>query len=637
MVAISIIIPVYNVEKYLKKCIESLVNQTFKDFEIICVNDGSTDKSQEILNKYSQKYPFFKILNQDNMGAGIARNNGLKLAEGEYIQFLDGDDYFEPTMLEEMYNKAKEHNTDLIVCSAKKVNEFEEVIENSNPIWPIKLDITPLNTVFNRHNYPNEILNMFCVVPWNKLCKKDLLIKNGIEFQNLSSSNDIAFGHKVQICAERIVVFDKQLINYRYRHKESISKNRADNTINIIHSAKEVKDFLINRRIYKELEKSFIEVYQNHIRAGISLCNDEQYENFKKEFKSLYPDFYETFYNILNNHYTTLKYLNNFIGDKNVYLWGASNFLKKLLEKEEKANPNILGIIDKNEASWGKDFGNYKIFSPKILETNPADIVVTIYNNHEKAHYCIKKELENKFPKIKTLDNFFDANSGRHESEKKYCPFCNEKFWFKPYGIEKRENALCPICHSLERHRYLYYIYKLFIINNRKIKILHTAPEIAISKMFLQNKNIDYTSIDLHPEKHSEIPNCLKMNVLDLKFPDNTFDFVISNHVIEHIEDEEKFIKEITRVLKPNGKGIISAPYFQNLEKTYEDSTIVTNEARLIAYGQEDHVRKYGRDIFDRIGRYAKITPLNRNSFDGFLDNEMSINGDDAIFIIEKI
>ena len=407
MVAISIIMPVYNIEKYLKECLDSLVNQTFKDFEIICVNDGSTDSSHSILNEYAKKDLRFKIINQENAGAGTARNNGLKLAQGEYVQFLDSDDYFEPTMLEEMYNKAQEFNANLVVCSCKKVNEFGEIIENSNPQWPIKLEAVPLNKVFNWKDFPEDILWMFCVIPWNKLCKREMLVKNDIDFQNISSSNDVAFGHKVKICAEKIIVFDRQLINYRYNHVESISKTRAKNTINIIHSAKEVKDFLINKGIYKELENSFIEVYKNHIRAGISLCDEKQYEKFKNEFKTLYPDFYKTFYNILKNDFITLEHLNNFIGDKNVYLWGASNFLKKLLEKEEKANPNILGIIDKNEASWGKNFGNYKIFSPEILKTNPADILITVYNNYEQAYRIIQKRIYEIDSNIKILKNFF--------------------------------------------------------------------------------------------------------------------------------------------------------------------------------------------------------------------------------------
>ena len=407
MVAISIVIPVYNIEKYLKECLDSILNQTFKDFEVICVDDGSKDNSLNILNEYAKKDLRFKIISQENAGAGAARNNGLKLAQGEYVQFLDADDYFEPTMLEEMYNKSQEFNADLVVCSAKKVNEKGEIIEDSNPLWPIRLNITPLDKVFNWRDYPIDILKMFCVVPWNKLCKREMLVKNNIDFQNLSSSNDVAFGHKVKICAEKIVVFDRQLINYRYNHVESISKTRAKNAINIIHSAKEVKEFLIKRGLYTELENAFIKAYKNHIRSGISLCNNEQYEKFVEEFKVLYPEFYQTFFEVLKCDFITLEYLYNFIGNQKVYLWGASNFLKKLLEKEEKANSKILGIIDKNEASCGKDFGNYKIFSPDILKTKPADILVTIYNDNEEVCENIKQELSSAYPEIRVLENIF--------------------------------------------------------------------------------------------------------------------------------------------------------------------------------------------------------------------------------------
>lgn len=407
MVKISIIMPVYNIEKYLKECLDSILNQTFRDYEIICVDDGSKDNSLNILNEYAKKDSRFKIISQENAGAGAARNNGLKLAQGEYVQFLDADDYFEPTMLEEMYNKAQEFGADLVVCSCRKVNEFGEIIENSNPQWPIKLEAVPLNKPFNWKGFPEDILWMFCVIPWNKLCKREMLVKNDIDFQNLSSSNDVAFGHKVKICAEKIVVFDRQLINYRYNHVESISKTRAKNTINIIHSAKEVKDFLIKRGLYTELENAFIKAYKNHIRSGISLCNDEQYEKFVEEFKALYPEFFQIFFEVLRCDFITLEYLYNFIGNQKVYLWGASNFIKKVLESEKEANSNILGIIDKNEASWGKDFGNYKIFSPEILKTKPANILVTIYNNYESVYKSVKKEVEEKYMKIKILKNIF--------------------------------------------------------------------------------------------------------------------------------------------------------------------------------------------------------------------------------------
>jgi len=99
--------------------------------------------------------------------------------------------------------------------------------------------------------------------------------------------------------------------------------------------------------------------------------------------------------------------LQNYIGEKKVYLWGASIFIKGVLEKEENKNPNILGIIDRNEASWGKDFCGYKIYSPEVLKTSPADVLVTIYRNHELAYDSIKKELRETIPSVNVLPNIF--------------------------------------------------------------------------------------------------------------------------------------------------------------------------------------------------------------------------------------
>ena len=145
---ISIIIPVYNVEKYLRECLDSLLNQTFQDFEIICVDDGSTDKSLEILQEYKRKDDRFVILQQRHSGAGSARNNGIRLAEGKYIQFLDADDYFEPTLLEEMYNHAEKFDADLTVCSSRKVDDEGNITESGNPNSPINIDLTPMEKLF---------------------------------------------------------------------------------------------------------------------------------------------------------------------------------------------------------------------------------------------------------------------------------------------------------------------------------------------------------------------------------------------------------------------------------------------------------------------------------------------------------
>ena len=116
MTKISAILPVYNVEQYIKDCLDSIINQTMDDIEIICVNDGSLDNSLQVLEKYAQKDARIKIISQENQGQGIARNNGLKIANGEYITFIDPDDWVDVDMFEKMYKSAKKFDSDYVFC-----------------------------------------------------------------------------------------------------------------------------------------------------------------------------------------------------------------------------------------------------------------------------------------------------------------------------------------------------------------------------------------------------------------------------------------------------------------------------------------------------------------------------------------
>ena len=119
---VSVIIPVYNVEQYLNQCLDSVINQTLKDIEIICVDDGSTDNSFKMLEEYAQKDNRIKVIHQKNKGAAAARNEGLYIAQGKYLSFLDSDDFFEIDMLEQMYNCAEKYNTDIVVCKSKVIS-----------------------------------------------------------------------------------------------------------------------------------------------------------------------------------------------------------------------------------------------------------------------------------------------------------------------------------------------------------------------------------------------------------------------------------------------------------------------------------------------------------------------------------
>ncbi len=181
------------------------------------------------------------------------------------------------------------------------------------------------------------------------------------------------------------------------------------------------------------------------------------------------------------------------------------------------------------------------------------------------------------------------------------CPVCNGKFRkFLPYGYTKvtsRKNALCPRCLSLERHRLMYlFLQKTTNFFTADLKVLHIAPEQCFYKRFKKLPNIDYTTGDLESpiaDVHFDIQN--------IPFENNSFDVVICNHVLEHVDSDKQAMQEIYRILKPNGFAILQVPQAVNNEKTLEDPTVTDPKERERLFLQKDHVRLYGLDYAERL------------------------------------
>ncbi len=193
------------------------------------------------------------------------------------------------------------------------------------------------------------------------------------------------------------------------------------------------------------------------------------------------------------------------------------------------------------------------------------------------------------------------------------CPFCNSHLrTFLPFGVnfpvlkEKkvvgggyRQNALCPICGSFDRERllHLYLLHKTDIFE-KPTKLLHVAPEAKLADILRVRANVNYLTADISPENVM-----VKMDITDIQFPDDSFDAIICNHVLEHIIDDGKAMSELYRTLKPGGWAILQVPISLTLEKTYEDFSLTTIRAREEAFGQGDHVRIYAQDYQDRLAQ----------------------------------
>ena len=182
-VKVSVILPVYNVEKYLKECLDSILNQTLQEIEVICVDDGSTDRSLEILREYEKKDKRVIVLTQENKGAGAARNKGLAIAKGEYLSFLDSDDFFASGMLEEAYRRCVEKKAQICVYQVLRYNEkTKETIYDKGSF---KKENAPRKDVFCYKDMPDHILDSFQNWAWNKLISHELVKKYHIKFQEI--------------------------------------------------------------------------------------------------------------------------------------------------------------------------------------------------------------------------------------------------------------------------------------------------------------------------------------------------------------------------------------------------------------------------------------------------------------------
>lgn len=163
---VSVIIPVYNSANYLSQCLDSILNQTLKEIEIICVDDGSTDDSLSILNKYSKLDNRIKILKQNNKGGGIARNYGMSVAKGKYLSFLDSDDFFDENLLNETVNAAENNLADIVIFQFQTYNTTNDTYNNIS--YSFKRENFP-NNLFNYHSNPKDFFQSFNPAPWNKL------------------------------------------------------------------------------------------------------------------------------------------------------------------------------------------------------------------------------------------------------------------------------------------------------------------------------------------------------------------------------------------------------------------------------------------------------------------------------------
>ena len=252
---ISVVMPVYNEEKFIRECLDSVVNQTLRDIEIICVNDGSTDSTLSILNDYAQKDPRIKVIDQPNQGSGIARNTGLEIARGEYLAILDSDDRYDLSMLEKLLRLAEKDDLDIAICRCQALdNKTGEISEMS---WAVQESMLPENPVFSykdlsRYNF------RFCIGwSWDKIFRRSFVEKHGIRFPHLRNTEDAYFVFIALVLADRMGVLDEVLVTHRMSMGTGVSETRDKNPDCFIQSILGIRKVLEEKNRFAEVEQGF--------------------------------------------------------------------------------------------------------------------------------------------------------------------------------------------------------------------------------------------------------------------------------------------------------------------------------------------------------------------------------------------
>lgn len=273
LVKVSVILPVYNVAEFLPKCLDSLINQSLRDIEIICVNDGATDGSDVILEQYAFKDNRIKVYHQNNSGAGVARNFGLSIAKGEYLSFLDADDFFDINMLKELYDKSLIQNTDVCICESNQYdNETGTVTRNK---FTVKKNMLPLQRPFSGASIENNPFLSIMGWAWDKLYKRSFVLNNNLKFQEQRTTNDMYFVFASIIKASRISIVEKALYTQRRNVATSLSATRELSWECFYNALQKVKSMLIEMSVFEKYEQHFVNYALHSCLWNLNTLPDE--------------------------------------------------------------------------------------------------------------------------------------------------------------------------------------------------------------------------------------------------------------------------------------------------------------------------------------------------------------------------
>lgn len=527
---VSVLIPAYNRPHYLELALQSVLNQTYKNIEIIICDDSTNDEVQTMIKPYLEKYAHIRYYkNEKNLNAENPQKC-FDLATGEYINFLMDDDLFHVTKIEKMMAYYLQDPNITLVTSYRQLIDHKG--NHLNPM-DATIKLFEQDTVLDGKSFGDYVLaNCTNVIgePTTVLFrKKDLTEKFGI-YKGRQFNGAIDVVAWLILLAKGNAVYISEPLSYFRQHP---GQNQQS-----------------------------VEVIRNSFGQWLYLLDDARKDGF--------------------------------LNREEDYKTALISYLRKCA--------NLLQLAIKN---------------------NSEDLLMDVYATCNKL-----------------LEKLI------HTRDRHFCPYCKSRFqafipWpdifdFPAYEFEMwNKYAICPTCRSHDRER----LYRLYIENETDLvssdkKVLHIAPEINLRKWLSANEKLQYVCGDLFPQDDQTE----RIDVTNINYPDNTFDFILCSHVLEHIPDDIKAMQELCRVLKKGGWGILQVPIALSIDKTFEDFSVSTPEERKKVFGQEDHVRIYARDYIDRLKNAGfSVKVFNHADKYGTLDAERyGLSSKDNLYIVYK-
>lgn len=393
MMKFSIVIPVYNVEKYLKECLESVINQSYTDYEIICVEDASTDASYNILLDYSLKYEKIRLIrNLENRGLSYSRNVGLEIASGEYVWFVDSDDYIEPDALQSIADKLSDEAVDILNINYKEVADVSYSDE-----WKTRegVHLKALNDIQTGKQWfcENVKNHTMVVMAWSKVFKKSFLYENNLKFYEGLLHEDVLFFVQSMIPAQRVSNLEKTLYMYRQRGRsitKTITEKRLDSYVVIVsellniwksnrleESMDEAMEIYISEKCLPLIRK-YMYYFPNHKSLEIGSAEDQ----FLYNMLSLIRD--NSLYQRVHLDFGDIERIKSF--SKRI-IYGAGMVAREVVNILEGLSVNIDAIAVSNAANNAEQFGKYKIYQIDELigMRDESVVIVAVTNKHQEA------------------------------------------------------------------------------------------------------------------------------------------------------------------------------------------------------------------------------------------------------------